>query len=65
MASWVLKEQVVSVSPSAIGFTVVCDRCVELGENFPSVHAALALDRARGTIECPRGHQIRVERGWR
>jgi hypothetical protein len=66
MASWaVLAEQVVWISPRAIAFTVVCDRCMELGENFPSVQATLSLEHMRGSIECPRGHQIRVERDGR
>jgi hypothetical protein len=66
MASWaVLAEQVVWISPRATGFTVVCDRCAELGENFPSVHATLSLEHLRGSIECPRGHFIRVERDGR
>jgi hypothetical protein len=66
MASWaVLAEQVVWISPRATGFTVVCERCAELGETFPSVQATLSLDHARGSIECPRGHCIRVERDGR
>lgn len=66
MASWaVLTEQVVWISPLATGFTVVCDRCSGDGETFPSVQATLSLDHLRGTIECPRGHQIHVERDGR
>jgi hypothetical protein len=66
MASWaVLQEQTVWISPLATGFTVVCDRCAELGEPFPSVQATLSLDYVRGSIECRRGHQIRVEREGR
>jgi hypothetical protein len=66
MASWVVAtEQVVWISPRATGFTVVCDRCAALGETFPSVQATLSLDHVRGSIECPRGHQIRVERDGR
>jgi hypothetical protein len=66
MASWaVLSEQVVCISPLATGFTVICERCAELGETFPSVQATLALDHQRGTIDCMRGHQIRVERDGR
>ena len=66
MASWVvLSEQVVWLSPLATGFTVVCERCASLGETFPSVQATLSLDDVRGTIECPRGHRIRVERDGR
>ena len=66
MASWaVLSEQVVWISPLATGFTVVCERCANDGETFASVQATLSLDHVRGTIECPRGHQIRVERDGR
>jgi len=66
MASWVvLNEQVVWISTLATGFTVVCERCADLGETFPSVPATLGLDRVRGTISWPRGHEIRVERDGR
>jgi hypothetical protein len=66
VASWaVLTEQVVWISPRAIGFTVVCERCASRGETFPSVPATLSLDQLRGTIACPRGHRIRVERDGR
>jgi hypothetical protein len=66
MASWaVASEQVVWISPRATGFTIVCERCAALGETFPSVQATLSLDHTRGTIECMRGHQIRIERDGR
>jgi hypothetical protein len=65
MASWVLTEQVVWISPLATGFTVVCERCMGEGEGFPSIHGTLSLDHVRGTIECPRGHQVRIERDGR
>jgi hypothetical protein len=65
VASWVLTEQVVWISPLATGFTIVCERCADFGEPFPSVQATLSLDQARGSVECPRGHQIRVERDGR
>ena len=43
MASWaLLNEQVVWISPLATGFTVVCERCTDLGETFPSVPATRA-----------------------
>ena len=66
MASWaVLQEQTVWISALASGFTVICERCAENGETFPSVQATLSLEQARGSIDCPRGHQIRVERDGR
>jgi hypothetical protein len=66
MASWaVLTEQVVWISPLATGFTIVCDRCAELGESFPSVQGTLSLEHARGTMSCQRGHDIRIERDGR
>ena len=45
--------------------TVVCERCAEMDEAFPSVQGTLALEHLRGTIECARGHQVRVERDGR
>ncbi|MBA3735091.1 MAG: hypothetical protein H0W90_07835 [Actinobacteria bacterium] len=66
MASWaVLNEQVVWISQLATGFTIVCERCVELGEGFPSVQETLSLEHTRGTMSCPRGHEIRIERDGR
>ena len=66
MASWaVVGEQVVWISPLATAFTIVCERCAELGEVFPSVQGTLSLDRARGTISCARGHELRIERDGR
>ena len=66
MASWaVLTEQTVWISSLATAFTVVCERCAEMGEAFPSVHATLSLDHVRSTIQCPRGHQLRIERDGR
>jgi hypothetical protein len=65
MASWVLTEQVVWISARATGFTVVCERCAELNDDFPSIHGTLSLDHLRATIECPRGHQVRIERDGR
>ncbi len=66
MASWaVVGEQVVWVSPRATAFTVVCKRCTESGESFPSVQGTLSLDHVRGRITCRRGHELRVERDGR
>jgi hypothetical protein len=66
MASWaVLSEQVVWISPRATGFTVVCERCADVGEGLPSVQGSLSLDNARGSMSCPRGHDIRIERDGR
>jgi len=65
MASWVLTEQIVWIATRATAFTIICERCAELDEDFPSIHGILALDHLRGTIECLRGHQIRVERDGR
>ena len=66
MASWaVLSEQVVWISPRATGFTVVCERCTESGEGFPSVQGTLSLEDARGSMSCPRSHEIRIERDGR
>ena len=70
MASWtVLEEQVVWISPRAVTFTVVCDACVQQvaadGYGAATVQGAMALERVRGYIECPRGHTLRVERDGR
>jgi hypothetical protein len=66
MASWaVIGEQVVWISPRAMGFTVVCERCADAGEGLPSVQGTLSLERVRGSMCCPRGHEIRIERDGR
>ena len=65
MASWVLTEQIVWIATRATAFIIICERCAELNEDFPSIHGTLSLDHLRGTIECLRGHQIRVERDGR
>jgi hypothetical protein len=70
VASWaVLQEQTVWISPRATSFSVVCEVCVaiEAGDGYAAavVHANLALDVVRGTVECPRGHRLRVEREGR
>jgi hypothetical protein len=66
MASWaILTEQTVWISSLATAFTVVCERCADAGESFPSVQGTLSLDHVRGSIECPRGHQLRIERDGR
>ena len=70
MASWtVLAEQTVWVSPRATSFSVVCDACAEIsaGDGYGAaiVHGWLPLDTQRGTLECPRGHRLRIEREGR
>ncbi len=70
MASWaVLQEQTVWLSPRATSFSVVCQACMELeaGDGYGAavVQANLALDVLRGTVECSRGHRLRVEREGR
>jgi hypothetical protein len=66
MASWaVVGEQVVWISPLATAFTVVCERCADAGEGFPSVQGTLSLEHVRGHMVCMRGHEIRVERDGR
>jgi hypothetical protein len=70
VASWaVLQEQTVWISPRATSFSVVCDACAELaaGDGYGAavVHGNMALDELRGTVECPRGHRLRIEREGR
>ena len=70
MASWaLLHEQTVWISPRATSFSVVCEACSEIdaadGYRAAVVHANLALDAMRGTVECPRGDRRRGGRGGR
>jgi hypothetical protein len=70
VASWaVLQEQTVWISPRATSFSVICEVCAEIeaGDGYGAsvVHASLALDVMRGTVECSRGHRLRVEREGR
>jgi hypothetical protein len=66
MASWaVVGEQVVWISPLATAFTVVCERCADAGEGFPSAQGTLSLEHVRGHMTCPHGHEIRIERDGR
>jgi hypothetical protein len=65
MASWaVVDEQRVWITERTTGFTVVCETCAKLGE-FTTVQGSLELDVLRATVECPRGHRLRVEREGR
>jgi hypothetical protein len=70
VASWaVLAEQTVWISPRATSFSVVCHACAEIvaGDGYGAaiVQGTLPLDALRGTLECPRGHHLRVEREGR
>jgi hypothetical protein len=70
LASWaLLQEQTVWISPRATSFSVVCEACAEIdgadGYIAAVVHANLGLEVMRGTVECPRGHRLRVEREGR
>jgi hypothetical protein len=70
VASWALmQEQTVWISPRATSFSIVCQACMELelGDGYGAavVQANLALDVLRGTVECPRGHRLRIEREGR
>jgi hypothetical protein len=70
VASWtVLEEQVVWVSARATSFTVVCDACTRTiavdGYGAATVQGELPLDLYRGTLECSRGHRLRLEREGR
>jgi hypothetical protein len=66
MTSWaILEDQKVWIASRAIAFTVVCEQCARLGEAFPSVVGRLELDTFRATIECRKGHRLRVEREGR
>jgi hypothetical protein len=66
MTTWaILEDQKVWIASRAVAFTVVCERCAGLGEAFPSVAGRLELDTFSGTIECQKGHRLRVEREGR
>jgi hypothetical protein len=70
VASWTaLDEQVVLISARATSFTVVCSACAELvaseGYGAATVRGSLPIDRLHGTLECPRGHRLRLERALR
>jgi hypothetical protein len=66
MAAWtVLDEQRVWISPRTTAFTVVCDVCSKDAGTYVTVQGSLALEALRTTIECPRGHRVRVEREGR
>ena len=70
MASWtVLDEQLVLISARATSFTVVCSACAQLvvseGYGAATVHGSLPIDCRHGTLDCPRGHRLRVERDLR
>jgi hypothetical protein len=66
MASWaVIGDQTVWISPLATAFTIVCQRCADVGEGFPSVHGTLPIEQLRGHLTCPHGHEIRIERDGR
>ena len=60
-------EQTIRLSPRITAFTVVCERCAE--DAFApeawlaaTIGGRLGLDARHGTVTCPRGHEIRVER---
>jgi hypothetical protein len=70
LASWtVLEEQTVWISPRAVSFTIVCNACAQEvasdGYGAATVHGFLPLDTQRGSVECSRGHHLRVERDGR
>jgi hypothetical protein len=66
MTSWaVADEQRVWITPWTTAFTVVCEACAKLGDTFATVQGSLELDVLRSTVECPRGHRVRVERDGR
>jgi hypothetical protein len=63
-------EQTIRLGPRATAFTAVCEACAERGLGAESwlaatVQGRLRIDQARGTICCPRGHVLRVERAQR
>jgi hypothetical protein len=62
-----MSEQTIRLGPRAIAFTAVCEACAEgaLGAESwlaATVEGRLQIDQARGSVCCPRGHVLRVER---
>jgi hypothetical protein len=61
------REQIVTISPAAASFTIVCESCAELdaaeGYSGRTFAGRLDLDLDHGTFLCRRGHTVRVERG--
>jgi hypothetical protein len=67
MASWtILDDQVFWISSRATAFTVVCSACAQLavsdGYAAATVQGSLPLACLHGTVDCPRGHRLRIER---
>jgi hypothetical protein len=60
-------EQTIRLAPRATAFTAVCEACAEQGLGAESwlaatVEGRLRIDQRRGSVCCPRGHVLRVER---
>jgi hypothetical protein len=63
-------EQTIRLGPRATAFTAVCEACAERGLGAESWLAAtveghLRIDQARGSVCCPRGHVLHIERAAR
>jgi hypothetical protein len=63
-------EQTIRLAPRATAFTAVCEACAEQGLGAESwlaatVEGRLRIDQHRGSVCCPRGHVLRVERVMR
>jgi hypothetical protein len=70
VASWtVIEDQVVWISPRVTSFTVICNACAQFaaydGYSGAAVSGTLPLEARRGTLECPRGHRLQVQRELR
>jgi hypothetical protein len=60
-------EQTIRLAPRATAFTAVCEACAEQGLGAESwlaatVEGRLRIDQRHGSVYCPRGHVLRVER---
>jgi hypothetical protein len=64
-----VSEQVVTISPRATAFSVVCAECAAREAEPGWVRATFAgrldLDLDQGMFLCRRGHSVRVERSKR
>ena len=54
------------ISMRATAFTVVCSACAQVvateGYGGAAVRGTMPVERSHGTLVCPRGHRLQIER---
>ena len=54
------------ISMRATAFTVVCSACAQVvateGYGAATVRGSMPVERMHGTLMCPRGHRLHIER---